>query len=326
MSNTTYTVSVAENKAGMRLDRVLAEALPAVSRSRLKALIEAGDVADPVSGPVREASARVRGGETYVVMVPARTTSPPRPQAIPLQVIFEDGHLLVVNKPPGLVVHPGAGNADGTLVNALLAHCRSGLSAIGGSSRPGIVHRLDKDTSGLLIAAKTDAAHLDLARQFAEHSVERAYQALVFGVPEPPQGAVTAAIARDPLHRTRMAVAQRGGRPAKTRYRVVRLFTDAGRPCASLVECRPQTGRTHQIRIHMASLGHPIVGDGTYGGGARRLRGLSEPARAAAHALARQALHAFLIGFRHPASGEWVRLETELYHDIKEFMDILNPV
>jgi 23S rRNA pseudouridine1911/1915/1917 synthase len=319
MSAPTYTVRIAEDKAGLRLDRVLAEAVPEMSRSRLKALIEGGRVQEGGGGSLCAPSRRVRQGEIYLVDVPVAPVDGLAAQALPLDVVFEDDALIVVNKPPGLVVHPGAGNPDGTLVNALLAHCGR-LPDIGGPHRPGIVHRLDKDTSGLMIAAKTDDAHMALARQFAEHSIERAYFALVWGVPSPVRGRVHGNIGRDPHHRTRMAVVSRGGKPATTDYRVLEVIPGGA---MSLIECRPMTGRTHQIRVHMALIGHPLAGDALYGGGQRQRRGLNSCASAALATLGRQALHAFLIGFIHPATSRRHVFEISLSNDIKGLIDCL---
>ena len=317
----TYTVIVAPDKAGSRLDRLLAEWLPDVSRTRLKALIVDGRVEASGVGPVVDPARRVRAGETFVVAVSAPSEATPRPQAIPLAIVYEDAHLVVVDKPAGLVVHAGAGNPDGTLVNALLAHCPERLSSIGAPLRPGIVHRLDKDTSGLLVVAKTDAAHLALARQFAEHSVERAYQAVVWGNPTPPAGRITGMIARSRRHRTRMAVVSRGGRVAVTEYRTLRAYGSI----ASLVECRPATGRTHQIRVHMTSIGNPIIGDPVYGG--PRAGRIAEWGKSfAPTGFLRQALHAFLIGFRHPETGEAIRFSSQLPGDYKKLISFLEEM
>jgi 23S rRNA pseudouridine1911/1915/1917 synthase len=322
MSVTTYTVMVAEDKSGSRLDRLLADALPALSRTRLKVLIEGGRVNAAGRGPVVDPSRRVQGGEAYTVAVPEAAPAAPEPQPMPLDIVFEDGHLVVVEKPAGLVVHPGAGNPDGTLVNGLLARCAGGLSTIGGIKRPGIVHRLDKDTSGLIVVAKTDAAHLALVRQFAEHSVERAYFAVVWGVPHPRHGQVSGAIGRSTANRKKMAVVARGGKPALTRYRVLRTFGDV----ASLIECRPATGRTHQIRVHMTIAGHPLLGDSVYGQGRRRARVLPEPVCNGIAAFNRQALHAYLIGFTHPEDGRRLAFKSVLPHDINELICILDQV
>ncbi len=320
MSVTTYTVKVAEDKAGSRLDRLLADALPALSRTRLKVLIEDGRVEATGCAPVVDPTRRVRGGESYTVTVPVIAPVIPEPQPMPLDVVFEDEHLVVIDKAAGLVVHPGAGNPDGTLVNGLLARGAGGLSSIGGVKRPGIVHRLDKDTSGLIVVAKTDAAHLALVRQFAEHSVERAYFAVVWGVPRPRQGQVTGAIGRSTANRKKMAVVARGGKPALTRYRVLRTFGDV----ASLIECRPATGRTHQIRVHMTESGHPLLGDPVYGQGRRHGRALPEPVRPVFAAFDRQALHAYLIGFTHPDGDRRLTFRSDLPSDINGIISILD--
>jgi len=323
VSASTYTVPVSADKAGQRLDRLLAGAVPALSRSRLKALIEDKRVRTEVDSAVAgDPARRVRAGEVYVVTVPAPAPARPQAQAIPLDVRYEDDHVIVVDKPAGLVVHPAAGNPDGTLVNALLAHCAGSLSGIGGITRPGIVHRLDKDTSGLIVAAKTDAAHRHLTAAFAERGIERGYQAIVWGVPRPAEGEISGAIGRSPANRKKMAVVTRGGKPALTRYRVLRAFGSA----ASLVECRLATGRTHQIRVHMASRGHAVVGDPVYGGGAVRSPAKHAPLRRAVADLGRQALHANLIGFYHPTRGDFLRFSSDLPLDINKLIDFLDRV
>ncbi|HEC90069.1 MAG TPA: RluA family pseudouridine synthase [Alphaproteobacteria bacterium] len=323
MSETLYSVPVAAGKAGMRLDRFLAEALDGLSRSRLKALIGEGRVrtgAGTGERPVSEPDYRVRGGEIFSVVVPPPKPAIPLPQAMPLEVIYEDDDLIVIDKPAGLVVHPAPGHADGTLVNGLLHHCRGSLAGIGGVSRPGIVHRLDKDTSGLLVAAKTDAAHRGLAEQFAVHSVERAYKALVWGRPRPMEARITGNIGRDPRNRKKMAVVEKGGKKARTRYRVERTFAAAD---ISLVECRLETGRTHQIRVHMASIGHPIIGDPLYGRRGRAKASLPAPVRAVLENRRKQILRAYLIGFRHPLTGKGLRFESTEFRNIKEILHII---
>ena len=321
----SYTVRVPEHKAGTRLDKLLADAVPALSRTRLKALILAGLVvrATDGAGPVRDPAHRVRAGERFDLTVPAARPALPRPQALPLDVVYEDDDVIVVDKPAGLVVHPAPGHPDGTLVNALLAHCGDSLSGIGGVTRPGIVHRLDKDTSGLMVSAKNDAAHRHLAAQIGEHSVARVYQAVVWGVPAPRLGEIAGNIGRSAQNRKKMAMVARGGRPALTRYRVLKVVGTR----ASLVECRLATGRTHQIRVHMAGLGHSIIGDPLYGRDAsRRLRDAPEAARRAVRAFDRQALHACLIGFRHPGSGKWLRFRSEIPPDINELVGLLEAL
>src|SRR5712691_3116311 len=270
------TVQVAAAEAGERLDRVLATHVAGLSRSRLKALVQAGRVA--MSGrTIRDPGHRVNAGDLITLEVPPPEPAAPRPEAIPLAILHEDAQVIVIDKPAGLVVHPAAGNWTGTLVNALIAHCGDSLSGIGGVRRPGIVHRLDKDTSGLLVVAKTDRAHRALAAQLADHGrsgdLERAYLALVWGVLKPPQGTIDAPIGRDPRSRVQMAV-RAGGRRAVTHYAVRSTYDGAdGKPVASLVECRLETGRTHQIRVHMARLGHPLLGDAVYGAGFRSKEG-----------------------------------------------------
>ena len=323
MSFTSYTVPVPEDKAGERLDRLLAEALPELSRTRAKALIESGCVSLQAGDRLGDANYRLRAGQTVVVQVPPAAPATPEPQAMDLVVVYEDDDLIVVDKPAGLVVHPAPGNPDRTLVNALLAHCGDSLSGIGGVGRPGIVHRLDKDTSGLMVAAKNDVAHRGLARQFAEHSLERAYFAMVWGRPQPRRGEIAGNIGRNTTNRKKMAVVERGGKPALTRYAVIRPVGTL----ASLVECRLSTGRTHQIRVHMAARGHPVVGDPLYGGAqARRLRGVPEIVRQAVSTLNRQALHAYLIGFEHPNTGKSLRFEGHFPLDFNSLNEILDIV
>jgi 23S rRNA pseudouridine1911/1915/1917 synthase len=256
----------------------------------------------------------------FELAIPEAAPARPQGQAIDLDVVYEDEDLIVIDKPAGMVVHPAPGNPEGTLVNALIAHCGESLSGIGGERRPGIVHRIDKETSGLLVAAKNDAAHQALSAAFAAHAIERAYLCLVWGVPSPGSGTITGNIGRDPKDRKRMAVVTRGGKPAHTDYRVLRSFGLG----AALVECRLRTGRTHQIRVHMAKVGHPLIGDPTYGKAtqARRAR-LAPAARAAAERFPRQALHATLLGFQHPRTGEFLSWTSESPTDFKELEQAL---
>jgi 23S rRNA pseudouridine1911/1915/1917 synthase len=242
-----------------------------------------------------------------------------------LDILYEDAELIVIDKPPGLVVHPAPGNPDRTLVNALLAHCGEALTGIGGERRPGIVHRLDKDTSGVMVAAKTQAAHAGLVASFVARDIERAYLAVVWGVPAPRSGEIAGNIGRSPRNRKKMAVLERGGRPARTRYRTIETLAETlAEAQVSLVECRLLSGRTHQIRVHMAAAGHPLLGDPLYGrAGASRARRLPEAAQAALAALGRQALHARTLGFRHPVTGEALRFESEIPLDIKRLIDTL---
>jgi 23S rRNA pseudouridine1911/1915/1917 synthase len=314
--------------AGRRLDQWLAERLaPDISRSRAQALIRQGAVS--IGGSlVREASRRLAPGEEVAVELPDPEPAGPQAEEMPLAVIHEDAELIVIDKPAGLVVHPGAGNASGTLVNALVHHCGDSLSGIGGVRRPGIVHRLDKDTSGVMVVAKTDRAHRALSEAFADHGraggLERAYVALVWGVPERPRGTIDAALGRAP-DRVRRAVVPEGrgdARRAVTRFEVLERFGGAAGPVASLLECRLETGRTHQIRVHMAHVGHPLVGDPDYGRGFRsKANRLPEPARTLAAGFPRQALHARLLAFRHPASGEMMRFEAPMPEDMARLVD-----
>jgi 23S rRNA pseudouridine1911/1915/1917 synthase len=307
-----YEIEVAPGEAGERLDRLFAARLPEFSRSRVKALIEAGHASLGLR-TITEPSHKVKAGQWLTLNVPEAAPAEPEAQAIALDVLYEDAALIVINKPAGLVVHPAPGNPDATLVNALIAHCGASLSGIGGVQRPGIVHRLDKDTSGLMVAAKTDAAHLALSAAFARRDIERAYLALVWGRPSPREGRIEGAIGRDPVNRKRMAIVQRGGKSALTTYKTVESF-GAG---ASLVECRLATGRTHQIRVHMAAIEHPVIGDPVYGRAtAARLKALGPAGAAAVQALNRQALHATVLGFRHPATGEPMRWTVGLPADV----------
>ena len=305
--------------AGERLDRFLFRALPgqdtatALSRSRIKALIDDGH-ARAAGATISDPSHRVKPGQTYDLAVPEATAPEPEGQDIPLTVVYEDADLIVVDKPAGMVVHPAPGAPDRTLVNALIAHCGASLSGIGGVRRPGIVHRIDKDTSGLIVAAKHDAAHAGLAKLFAAHDLERVYAAFCWGLPPTPEGEVEGAIGRDPGNRKRMAVVKHGGKPALTHWRVVRGFGLA----AAQLDVTLATGRTHQIRVHMTAIGHPLIGDPLYGRSSKARRAALGPAASEAVAgLGRQALHAKILGFRHPISGEELRFESELPSDLK---------
>lgn len=314
--------------AGTRLDAYLARALPAFSRNRLKDLILAGAVA--IDGETRaEPKYRVKAGESITLAAPPPEDPEPGPEAIPLDILYEDDHLIVIDKPPGMVVHPAPGNPSGTLVNALIHHCGHSLRGIGGVRRPGIVHRLDKETSGVMVVAKTDVALNGLAAQFADHGrtgpLERVYRAFVWGSPQPLRGTVATRIGRDPHNRLRQAVLKRDGREAITHYRSRARFGEEGWTVAEL-ECRLETGRTHQIRVHLAHIGHPLVGDLVYGGGfATKSNRLPEPLKAVADGLGRQALHAAILGFAHPASGETLRFEASLPADLEALATALAP-
>ena len=303
--------------AGARLDRFLADSVPGLSRTRAQALIRAGRTAVD-EATITDPSIRVKPGARVRLVVPPAVDARPRPQAIPLTVVYEDTALIVLDKPAGLVVHPAPGNPDRTLVNALLAHCHGALSGIGGVRRPGIVHRLDKDTSGLMVAAKSDAAHQALVRDFAARRIDRAYRAVVWGVPAPWRGKVVGNIGRHPVNRKKLAVVARGGKPALTRYRVVRALGSQ----ASVIECRLETGRTHQIRVHMADLGHPVVGDPLYGRSRQRAAPEAAASAAARH-FGRQALHAARLGFRHPDNGERLQFSSALPFEMAALIDSL---
>ena len=296
-------------EGGGRLDKALAgtpEAAGAhLSRERLRRLIEDGRVS--LGGaPMRDPSARPAPGG-YLIDVPPLTPLDVRPQDLALVVLYEDADLIVVDKPAGMAAHPGPGTPDGTLVNALLHHCGSSLSGIGGVERPGIVHRLDKDTSGVMVAAKSDRAHQGLAALFASHDIERRYLALTRGAPDPARGVIATRIGRSPHDRKKMAVLRAGGREAVTHYAVQRVFGPAAKPMAARVACTLETGRTHQIRVHLASKGAPCLGDPVYGSGAPTA---AVKAAVAGAGLARQALHAAVLGFAHPVSGAPLRFET----------------
>jgi 23S rRNA pseudouridine1911/1915/1917 synthase len=319
----SHTLKIPADQAGERLDKALTALLPELSRARLQALLAEGHVADGAGATVTEAKRKVRAGEGYTVTIPPPVPATPESQAIPLDVVYEDDALIVIDKPQGLVVHPAAGNADGTLVNALLAHCKGSLSGIGGVERPGIVHRLDKDTSGLMVAAKTDIAHRGLAKQFEDHSIDRAYRALVWGVPRPTSGEITGAIGRDPRNRKKMAVRpDASGKWAKTFYTVLERFGDR----AALVECRLATGRTHQIRVHMASIGHPVIGDPLYGGRRGRTAGLPPELKNPLSECKNQALHACILGFTHPVTGERLSFSSDKHNYINDIYAILRSI
>ncbi|ALH81031.1 RluA family pseudouridine synthase [Sphingopyxis macrogoltabida] len=308
------TVALGDNAAGLRLDRALAEALPELSRERLKTLIKGGRVADASGQVLWDPSAKAAAPATLEVRVPAAAPAHNVAQDMNLVIAFEDEHLIVVDKPAGMVVHPAAGNLDGTMVNALLHHCAGQLSGIGGVARPGIVHRIDKDTSGLIVAAKHDKAHEGLARQFAAHSIDRRYLALATGRPMPANGTVNAALGRSSTNRKKMAVVAEGrGKHAITHYRTIEPLKGA-----TLVECRLETGRTHQVRVHMAHIDHPLVGDPVYG---RAKKPLSEVLKA--RNFARQALHAAHLGFIHPVTGNRIALDSEIPADMRELIDAL---
>ena len=316
MNDQRLEITVAGDEGSIRLDRVLAVRSPQLSRSRLKALILAGQVSikSTVDTPIRDPAYHVAAGDTITINVPPAVAAEPAGEDIALNIVFEDNDIIVIEKPKGLVVHPAAGHETGTLVNALIAHCGSSLSGIGGVKRPGIVHRLDKDTTGLMVAAKNDRAHQGLTEQFADHgrtgAMRRGYLAFAWGVPNRKAGTVDAPIDRHPYAREKMAVRE-GGRHAITHWQVQESFNDSrGKAVAALLACQLETGRTHQIRVHLAHIGHPLMGDGIYGPHFKTKASHLGPAgQRALSALGRQALHAYLLTLKHPKTGailEWI--------------------
>jgi len=313
----TIAIALDAGLAGWRLDRALADTVPTMSRERLKALIRSGAL-EADGKPVRDPATKVRGGEHYTLTVPDPEPAHNEPQDIPLTIVFEDEHLLVIDKPAGLVVHPAAGNREGTLVNALLHHCAGRLSGIGGVARPGIVHRIDKDTSGLLVVAKTDIAHEGLAKQFATHNIDRRYLAIVKNVPKTAEGKVDAPLARSSHDRKKIAIVaakEDGGRGkrAVTHWKRLKVLNEA-----ALVECRLETGRTHQVRVHMASIGHPLLGDPVYARGKSVHRELLNQLD-----FKRQALHAAGLGFIHPVTKARLSFDSALPSDMQELFTAL---
>ena len=309
----TINVRLGPAHAGWRLDRALAAVVPTLSRERLKSLIRSGAV-EAEGEAVRDPASKVRGEEAFRVAVPEPSPAHNQPQDIPLNIIFEDDHLLVVDKPAGLVVHPAAGNFDGTLVNALLHHCGGSLSGIGGVARPGIVHRIDKDTSGLLVVAKTDVAHVGLAKQFAAHSIGRRYLAIVNGVPKANGGTVDAPLARSAANRKKIAIVEgKRGKSAVTHWKRLNLLNGA-----ALVECRLETGRTHQVRVHMASIGHPLLGDPVYGGAGKTHGKILKELQ-----FQRQALHATELEFTHPVTKVRLSFASPMPADMQELFNAL---
>jgi 23S rRNA pseudouridine1911/1915/1917 synthase len=314
-------VGITAEEAQGRVDKVLATRLPEMSRGRIQALMAQGRISRDGT-TLDDTSAKALPGD-YRLEIPAPTPAEPVPEAIPLNVLFEDAHIVVVDKPAGMAVHPAPGSETGTLVNALLHHCGASLSGIGGVARPGIVHRIDKDTSGIVVVAKTDAAHHGLSALFEAHDIDRVYVALTRGAPNPAWGKIEGNIARSPHDRKKMALVKAGGRHAVTHYKTERAFGPAAKPLAAHVSCRLETGRTHQIRVHLASKGCPCLGDPTYGSGPP-----AEPVRKAiAEAgLSRQALHAAVLGFVHPITGETLRFESPLPPDMATLEALLGAL
>lgn len=313
--STILPVAIDASQVGERFDRAIANAVPSLSRERVQALLAEGHIVIAGSTAVPRASARVGAPLHLSITLPPPEPTQAQPEDMHLVIAFEDEHLVVVDKPAGMVVHPANGNPDGTLVNALLHHCAGQLSGIGGVARPGIVHRIDKDTSGLIVVAKSDAAHEGLARQFFDHSIERVYQAIVSGHPIPPAGKVDASLARSTSDRKKIAVVRDGqGKRAVTHFRTIRLLNHA-----AMVECRLETGRTHQVRVHMTHIGHPLLGDPVYGRSHAR-----HAATLKSLGFKRQALHAARLGFIHPISGATITCDSPLPLDMQELFTQLS--
>jgi len=310
---TNIEARISDEAGGWRLDRALADAVPTLSRERLKALIASGAVSEEGGTLARDPARKAVAGSLFTVAVPAPAPAHNEAQDIALDVVFEDDHLIVIDKQAGLVVHPAAGNFDGTLVNALLHHCAGRLSGIGGVARPGIVHRIDKDTSGLMVAAKTDRAHEGLAKQFHDHSIDRRYKAIVTGRPLPSEGIIDAPLARSSSNRKKIAIVPTGKR-AVTHYRTLQRLKEA-----ALVECRLETGRTHQVRVHMASIGNSLIGDPVYG----RTKAAHRPVLETLN-FHRQALHAARLGFIHPVTSATLAFDSEMPADMQELFSTLN--
>jgi 23S rRNA pseudouridine1911/1915/1917 synthase len=309
---------------GKRLDKVLTDLCPDLSRARIQSLIAEGQVSltTGLVRTIKDGNYRVKSGDCFALNLPEARDADPQAQEIALSIVFEDEHLIVLDKPAGLVVHPAPGHADGTLVNALIAHCGASLVGIGGVRRPGIVHRLDKDTSGLLVAAKNERAMKGLVAMFAAHDLTRAYEALVRGWPHPSEGVVDADIGRSTTNRKKMAVVLNGGREARTHFDTLATFGTAERPIAAHMRLELETGRTHQIRVHLSHLGHPVLGDPQYGRARRLISGPPE-VKVAVEAFPRQALHAVHLGFKHPVTKKKLKFDSPLPKDIADLLGIL---
>ncbi len=323
-TDVTQPVTLAQDAVGQRLDKAIADRVEALSRVRIQQLLADGHIVEADGTPQTNPSMKISRPMTLIISLPPADDPEPQPEDIPLSIAYEDEHLLVIDKPAGMVVHPAAGHATGTLVNALLHHCGDSLSGIGGVRRPGIVHRLDKETSGLMVVAKHDQAHHGLAEQFADRSLSRRYQALVWGQPNPAKGLVDAAIARHAQQRKKMTVVEQGGKPARTHYKTLAIF----KRMVTLVECRLETGRTHQIRVHMASIGHPLLGDRLYGDTrfARRQAGLLPDDIRAQVPRDRQALHAYHLEFTHPLTKRRLEYTSTLPRDITLLIEQLQTM
>ncbi len=314
-----YELMVSADENGLRLDRWLTDNVPDMSRNRIQALINEGQLTGPL-GAVDDASKKIQAGEQYQLTIPPPIPAEPEPEDIPLTVLYEDDHLIVIDKPPGFVVHPAPGHATGTLVHALLHHCEGSLSGIGGVTRPGIVHRLDKDTSGVMVCAKSDVAHRGLVEQFQVHSIDRAYMAVVWGLPSPAKGRIETRIGRDPHNRKRMAVVKSGGKEAITDYKVIRPVGSVG----ALVDCHLFTGRTHQIRVHMLSIGNSLIGDPIYLPRSRSKKMREPEIQERVSAYKYQALQAYRLGFEHPISHQEMKFEIDLSKDIQKLISSLD--
>ncbi len=320
-ANKIFNVSVTESTKNMRLDKFLAEQLPEMSRAQIQRLITSGYVeSDEVI--IADNARKVKIGDSFQITVPPPVEADPEAEDIALDIVYEDEDLLVVNKPAGMTVHPAAGAYNGTLVNALLFHCKDNLSGIGGVKRPGIVHRIDRETSGLLVVAKNDMAHNKLSAQFAEHSIERTYQAIVYGVPQPLSGTIEGNIGRSPTDRKKMALLETGGKPAITHYQTLQAF---GRAIA-FVQCKLETGRTHQIRVHLNSRGHALVGDKVYVKNKKSELMLPAELKEKVNNFPRQALHAKSLGFVHPRTSKWLQFDSQLPEDMHNLLTELGRI
>lgn len=321
--NTIYSSQIVnKDYKGLRIDKFLALSFPEMSRSQLQRLIKNGNVScdDDI---IADNSFKVREDDVYQVFVPPAVDADPQPENIPLDIVYEDEDIVVVNKPAGMTVHPAPGAPCGTLVNALLFHCGDSLSGVGGVKRPGIVHRIDKDTSGLLVVAKNDMAHRFLSEQFFDHSIERTYYAFVYGVPNPMTGKIEGNIGRSPYDRKKMALVANGGKHAVTHYQTLEIFKNA----AALVKCNLETGRTHQIRVHMSSIGCNLIGDQLYEKAKKSLiKGMDEEIKKYINSFPRQALHAATLGFVHPRSKEFINFSAPFPHDLEELHSCLKMI
>ncbi len=316
-----YTTAVDEAHTGLRADKFIAEEIAEFSRSQVQKLISGGYVfADDEM--VADKDFKTRLNDVYQITLPEPTAAIPEAQDIPLEILYEDDDLIVINKPAGMTVHPAAGAYSGTLVNALLYHCKGSLSGIGGVARPGIVHRIDRNTSGILVVAKNDLAHRGLAEQFFNHTIERTYYAVIYGVPYPSQGIISGNIARSSYDRKKMALVQNGGKPAVTHYEVIENFKNA----VSLIKCNLETGRTHQIRVHLSSIGCNLVGDDIYVKAKKSSLNLPQDIKGYVNTFPRQALHAYSLGFEHPVTKQHLAFQADFPEDMKLLIKTLREI